>query len=158
MARKILLSNVLVSSCKVMIADEPTPGLDKESLNEVLRDFRDIADNGCAILMITHDIEAAMKIADKIAVFYAGTILEVANVEDFRENEAKLRHPYSKALYNALPQNKFQPIKGSQPLPSDKINGCVFYDRCEKKNNECSIKMPDMRDLRNGKVRCIHAT
>ncbi|MDY3000683.1 MAG: ATP-binding cassette domain-containing protein, partial [Romboutsia timonensis] len=84
MARKVLLSTALVSDCKVIIADEPTPGLDEKSLNEALKDFRNIADSGCAILMITHDIEAALKIADKIAVFYAGTTLEIANVNDFK--------------------------------------------------------------------------
>ena len=56
MARKVLLSTALVSDCKVIIADEPTPGLDEKSLNEALKDFRNIADSGCAILMITHDI------------------------------------------------------------------------------------------------------
>ena len=90
---------------KVIIADEPTPGLDEKSLNEALKDFRNIADSGCAILMITHDIEAALKIADKIAVFYAGTTLEIANVNDFKGDGKNLRHPYSKALFNALPQN-----------------------------------------------------
>lgn len=112
MARKVLLSTALVSDCKVIIADEPTPGLDEKSLNEALKDFRNIADSGCAILMITHDIEAALKIADKIAVFYAGTTLEIANVNDFKGDGKNLRHPYSKALFNALPQNGFKPIKG----------------------------------------------
>ena len=158
MARKVLLANTLVSNCKVMIADEPTPGLDEKSLNEVLKDFREIANSGCAVLMITHDIEAAIKIADKIGVFYAGTTLEIANVEDFKNSDKNLRHPYSKALYNALPQNGFKPIKGSQPLPSDIIKGCTFYDRCDKKSDECKSNIPEMRNLRNGKVRCIHAT
>ena len=112
MARKVLLSTALVSDTKVIIADEPTPGLDEKSLNEALQNFRDIADNGCAVLMITHDIEAALKIADKIAIFYAGTTLEIANVKDFENGGENLRHPYTKALYKALPQNGFKPIKG----------------------------------------------
>ena len=131
MARKVLLSTALVSDCKVIIADEPTPGLDEKSLNEALKDFRNIADSGCAILMITHDIEAALKIADKIAVFYAGTTLEIANVNDFKGDGKNLRHPYSKALFNALPQNGFKPIKGSQPMPNELPKGCLFQDRCE---------------------------
>ena len=124
MARKVLLSTALVSDCKVIIADEPTPGLDEKSLNEALKDFRNIADSGRAILMITHDIEAALKIADKIAVFYAGTTLEIANVNDFKGDGKNLRHPYSKALFNALPQNGFKPIKGSQPMPNELPKGC----------------------------------
>lgn len=158
MARKVLLSTALVSDCKVIIADEPTPGLDEKSLNEVLQDFRNIADSGCAILMITHDIEAALKIADKIAVFYAGTTLEIANVNDFKGDGKNLRHPYSKALFNALPQNGFKPIKGSQPMPNELPKGCLFQDRCECISEKCRLIRPNARMVRDGMVRCLNAT
>lgn len=158
MARKVLLSTALVSDCKVIIADEPTPGLDEKSLNEALKDFRNIADSGCAILMITHDIEAALKIADKIAVFYAGTTLEVANVNDFKGDGKNLRHPYSKALFNALPQNGFKPIKGSQPMPNELPKGCLFQDRCEYISEKCRLIRPNARMVRDGMVRCLNAT
>ena len=158
MARKVLLSTALVSDCKVIIADEPTPGLDEKSLNEALKDFRNIADSGCAILMITHDIEAALKIADKIAVFYAGTTLEIANVNDFKGDGKNLRHPYSKALFNALPQNGFKPIKGSQPMPNELPKGCLFQDRCECISDTCRLIRPNARMVRDGMVRCLNAT
>lgn len=158
MARKVLLSTALVSDCKVIIADEPTPGLDEKSLNEALKDFRNIADSGCAILMITHDIEAALKIADKIAVFYAGTTLEIANVNDFKGDGKNLRHPYSKALFNALPQNGFKPIKGSQPMPNELPKGCLFQDRCEYIGEKCRLIRPNARMVREGMVRCLNAT
>lgn len=158
MARKVLLSTALVSDCKVIIADEPTPGLDEKSLNEALKDFRNIADSGCAILMITHDIEAALKIADKIAVFYAGTTLEIANVNDFKGDGKNLRHPYSKALFNALPQNGFKPIKGSQPMPNELPKGCLFQDRCEYISEKCRLIRPNARMVRDGRVRCLNAT
>lgn len=158
MARKVLLSTALVSDCKVIIADEPTPGLDEKSLNEALKDFRNIADSGCAILMITHDIEAALKIADKIAVFYAGTTLEIANVNDFKGDGKNLRHPYSKALFNALPQNGFKPIKGSQPMPNELPKGCLFQDRCECISDKCRLIRPNARMVRDGMVRCLNAT
>ena len=158
MARKVLLSTALVSDCKVIIADEPTPGLDEKSLNEALKDFRNIADSGCAILMITHDIEAALKIADKIAVFYAGTTLEIANVNDFKGDGKNLRHPYSKALFNALPQNGFKPIKGSQPMPNELPKGCLFQDRCECISDKCRLIRPNARMVREGMVRCLNAT
>lgn len=158
MARKVLLSTALVSDCKVIIADEPTPGLDEKSLNEALKDFRNIADSGCAILMITHDIEAALKIADKIAVFYAGTTLEIANVNDFKGDGKNLRHPYSKALFNALPQNGFKPIKGSQPMLNELPKGCLFQDRCEYISEKCRLIRPNARMVRDGMVRCLNAT
>lgn len=158
MARKVLLSSALVSNAEVIIADEPTPGLDEKSLNEALKDFRDLADNGCAVLIITHDISAALKIADRVAIFYGGTTLEVAKADDFKNNGENLRHPYTKALYNALPNTKFTPIKGSQPLASELPVGCLFYDRCEKRTPDCENIKPEMRELRGGKVRCLYAT
>lgn len=159
MARKVLLSTALTSDSKVIIADEPTPGLDEESLNEVLKDFRDIADSGRAILMITHDIMAALKIADKVAIFYAGSTLEIANTSDFKQKEVELRHPYTKALYKALPNHDFVPIDDkTQPLPNELPKGCVFSDRCPLKDKNCENQVPKIREIRNGKVRCIHAT
>ena len=158
MARKVLLSSALVSNAEVIIADEPTPGLDEKSLNEALKDFRDLADNGCAVLIITHDISAALKIADRVAIFYGGTTLEVAKADDFKNNGENLRHPYTKALFNALPNTKFTPIKGSQPLASELPVGCLFYDRCEKRTPDCENIKPEMRELRDGKVRCLYAT
>lgn len=159
MARKVLLSTALASDSKVIIADEPTPGLDEESLNEVLKDFRDIADSGRAILMITHDIMAALKIADKVAIFYAGSTLEIANTSDFKQKEVELRHPYTKALYKALPNHDFVPIDDkTQPLPNELPKGCVFSDRCPLKDKNCENQVPEIREIRNGKVRCIHAT
>ena len=158
MARKVLLSSALVSNAEVIIADEPTPGLDEKSLNEALKDFRDLADNGCAVLIITHDISAALKIADRVAIFYGGTTLEVAKADDFKNNGENLRHSYTKALYNALPNTKFTPIKGSQPLASELPVGCLFYDRCEKRTPDCENIKPEMRELRDGKVRCLYAT
>ena len=158
MARKVLLSSALVSDCEVIIADEPTPGLDEKSLNEALKDFRDLADSGCALLIITHDISAALKIADRVAIFYGGTTLEIAKAEDFKNGGENLRHPYTKALFNALPNNKFQPIKGSQPLASELPVGCLFYDRCEKRTPDCENIKPEMKEIRDGKVRCLYAT
>lgn len=159
MARKVLLSTALASDSKVIIADEPTTGLDEESLNEVLKDFRDIADSGRAILMITHDIMAALKIADKVAIFYAGSTLEIANTSDFKQKEVELRHPYTKALYKALPNHDFVPIDDkTQPLPNELPKGCVFSDRCSLKDKNCENQVPKIREIRNGKVRCIHAT
>ena len=159
MARKVLLSTALASDSKVIIADEPTPGLDEESLNEVLKDFRDIADSGRAILMITHDIMAALKIADKVAIFYAGSTLEIANTSDFKQKEVELRHPYTKALYKALPNHDFVPIDDkTQPLPNEVPKGCVFSDRCPLKDKNCENQVPKIIEIRNGKVRCIHAT
>lgn len=158
MARKVLLATALTSSAKVIIADEPTPGLDDESLREVLKDFRSLSDSGKAILMITHDIQAALKIADKIAIFYAGATLELAAASDFAHGGQGLRHPYTKALCKALPGESFEAIEGTQPLPSKLPQGCLFSDRCQHCTEECTQQRPDYRMIRGGKARCMHAT
>ena len=158
MARRVLLSTAIVSGAQLIIADEPTPGLDPVVIKEALKNFREFADNGHTVMFITHDIESALTIADKIAVFYAGTTVEIASVEDFSGNGEALRHPYSKALWRALPQNDFTPIPGSQPQSSLLPPGCLFAPRCHMATYECSQAQPEMRNLRNGNVRCIHAT
>ncbi|HIW34808.1 MAG TPA: ABC transporter ATP-binding protein [Candidatus Paenibacillus intestinavium] len=158
MARRVLLSTAMVSGAKVIIADEPTPGLDPVVIKEALDHFREFANQGCAVMLITHDIEAALQIADKIAVFYAGTTVEIARVEDFVGKGEALRHPYTKALWRALPQNDFMPIPGSQPHPSALPSGCLFAPRCSMATSECLQDQPEMRNLRDGIVRCIHAT
>lgn len=158
MARRVLLSTAIVSGAQLIIADEPTPGLDPVVIKEALKNFKELADSGHTIMFITHDIGAALTIADKIAVFYAGTTVEIASVKDFTGDEEALRHPYSKALWNALPQNDFTSISGSQPQPSALPPGCLFATRCHMATSECREVQPEMRNLRNGKVRCIHAT
>lgn len=154
MARRVLVSTAVMSSAKLIIADEPTPGLDEKTLNETLSYFKDMANKGCAVMLITHDIEAALKISDKIAVFYAGTVLEVANVKDFKNDGENLRHPYTRALWNALPQNKFKAIKGHQPMQDEVVDGCIFYERCSKKNELCSKGIPQFKKVNGGVVRC----
>ncbi|SDN73398.1 peptide/nickel transport system ATP-binding protein [Psychrobacillus sp. OK028] len=158
MARRTLLSTAMVSGAKVIIADEPTPGLDPIVIKEALSNFREFADKGCAVMLITHDIESALQITDKIAVFYAGTTVEIASVKDFVGKGEAIRHPYTKALWRALPQNEFISIPGSQPHPSSLPPGCLFAPRCEIATPECEQAPPDMRELRDGMVRCIHAT
>lgn len=158
MTRRVLVSTAVIGSAKLVIADEPTPGLDEKTLNETLDYFKDMANKGCAVIVITHDIEAALKISDKIAVFYAGTVLEVANAADFKNDGENLRHPYTRALWNALPQNKFQAIEGHQPMQDEVIDGCIFYDRCLKKNELCSKGIPQFQKVNGGVVRCNNAS
>lgn len=156
MARRILVSTAVLSGADVIIADEPTPGLDLEMALEALKIFRELADEGKAVILITHDIDLAFHIADRIAVFYAGTTVEMADAKDFIEGVDALRHPYSKALWKALPQNGFEPIPGFQPYAKYLPKGCLFAPRCSHKTKECEENVP-MREVRGGYVRCIHA-
>ena len=157
MARRVLISGAVMGNPKLIIADEPTPGLDLELAMETLKHFRTLADQGTGILMITHDIDLALNVADRIAVFYAGTIVEIASTQDFLSGRDALRHPYTKALYDALPQNGFKPIPGAQPYAGSLPSGCLFADRCPYRDDACAGEQPE-REVRGGKVRCAHAT
>lgn len=158
MARRVLVSTAVVSGAELIIADEPTPGLDAAAVKEALSCFRELADKGAAVMLITHDIETALSIADRIAVFYAGTTVEIAPAKDFKGKGEALRHPYTKALWRALPQNDFQPIPGFQPLPSALPAGCLFEPRCQHASPQCATVQPESRIVRNGMVRCNYAT
>jgi peptide/nickel transport system ATP-binding protein len=158
MARRVLVATAAISGARLIIADEPTPGMHPDDVAEALNTFKELANNGCAILFITHDIEAALRIADRVAVFYAGTTVEIAAAADFEEAGASLRHPYSKALWQALPQNAFMPISGVQPRPNNLPSGCLFAPRCGSVTEACTESQPKMRELRGGSVRCIHAS
>lgn len=155
MARRVLLSTAMMENPMLILADEPTPGLHLEAAKKAMRYFRDFADKGNGVLLITHDIELALEVADKIAVFYAGTTVEEAPVEDFKDVE-RIRHPFTKALFHALPSNGFYPIKGTQPYVKNMPEGCAFGPRCPQFTEECLKEIP-VRELRNGTVRCIHA-
>lgn len=155
MSRRVLISTALIETPGLVIADEPTPGLDLKMAKRAMSHFRELADMGAGVLVITHDLELALETADKIVVFYAGTTVEEANIPDF-EQEETLRHPYTKALWRALPQNGFQFIEGSQPYVKDMPEGCVFAPRCGQCTKECSGEIP-YRTIREGRVRCIRA-
>lgn len=157
MARRVLISTAIMEKPKLIIADEPTPGLDLKLAMEALEEFRKIANEGCGVLLITHDIDLALNVADRIAVFYAGTIVEIAKVEDFLKGKDYLRHPYSRAFIDALPQNEFKELTGFQPYAGNLPSGCLFSDRCPLKNRNCSTKI-EMRKVRGGEVRCNNAT
>lgn len=157
MARRVLISAAVMENPELIIADEPTPGLNVEMAMETLKHFRELADQGTAVLMITHDIDLAFNVADRIAVFYAGTILEVAPTEDFIKGKDALRHPYSRAFIDALPQNEFEPLAGTQPYAGNLPEGCLFAERCPHRTKECGGEIPK-RIVRGGEVRCIHAT
>ena len=153
MTRRVLLTSALMGNPELIIADEPTPGMDLALAKKSMEDFRAFADSGKGVLLITHDIELALEVADRIAVFYAGTTVEEAPVSDFASEET-LRHPYTKALWRALPQNGFQPYPGVQPYVKDMPKGCPFGPRCQQYTEECQGEIP-MQRVGCGTVRCV---
>ncbi len=157
MARRVLVSTAVIGGAKLIIADEPTPGLSREMAQTAMGHLRSLADEGRGVILITHDLDLALTYADRIAVFYAGTAVEQAAAEDFRLGMEALRHPYTRALWRAMPQNGFQPVEGSQPYAGNLPKGCLFAPRCPQRTKDCEQR-PSMRPLRGGEVSCIHAT
>ena len=154
MTRRIMISTALIETPKLVIADEPTPGLDPKLARRAMEHFRQLADMGAAVLVITHDLELALETVDRIQVFYAGYTIEDARTADF-EREETLRHPYTRALWRAMPKNGFHYIDGVQPYARDMKPGCPFAPRCEKCVDKCYGEVP-WHLSGNGYVRCIY--
>ena len=153
MARRVLIATAAMESPKLIIADEPTPGLDARSAQRVLSHFRELADGGAGVLLITHDLELALTIADRVSVFYAGVTVEEAAAADF--TDGRLRHPYTRALWDALPQNGFRPMPGTQPGPGEAEEGCPFAPRCLRRTAACMGQIPN-QIIGEGRVRCLY--
>lgn len=122
MARRVLLCCALVDEPRLIVADEPTPGLDLELAVRALDDLREFADEGGGVLLITHDIELALHVSDRIAVFKDGTVVEETAAESFASPDA-LRHPFTRMLWHALPEHGFSVEEGERSgevgLPTD---------------------------------------
>lgn len=155
MARRVLMATATVGKAELILADEPTSGLDPIALREALGHLRELADIGKAVLLITHDIEAALQVADWVTVFCAGSTVEVARANDFQV-PSRLRHSYTRALWAALPGNDFIDAGKSidRIFPAD---GCVFDHCCLRRNSDCNRSFPDLKRANEGWVRCHNA-
>lgn len=101
MARRVLLMSALMEEPRVLIADEPTPGLDLALAIRAVDDLRTFANTGAGVILITHDLELAVRVADRVAVFKEGCIIEETSAWSFAD-PALLEHPFSRDLCRAL--------------------------------------------------------
>lgn len=118
MARRVLVASALIDDPWLIVADEPTPGLDMELAVRALGDLRAFADAGGAVLLITHDLELALSVADRVAVFRDGRVVEEAPVSSFAQPEL-LGNPFSRALWHAMPEHEFAPSVPCEAVPRD---------------------------------------
>ena len=148
MARRVLVSTAVLSGASLILADEPTPGMDLEMALEALQCFRELADEGRTVVLITHDIDLAFQVADR-----GGGILWAVE-PPWRFLRAGGATPPIPRRWNAL-QNSFQPVPGSAPMPKAS-KGCLYApDALADGGMRCEIPMGE---LRGRMVRCIHAT
>lgn len=126
MARRVLLCCALMDDPQLIIADEPTPGLDLDLALAALADFRAFADEGHGVMLITHDIELALRVADRVAVFRDGTVIEETGVQNFSSPDT-LDDPFSRALWYALPEHEFA-VCDEERLPASAADAHVGRD------------------------------
>lgn len=144
LAQRAATALALVGDAPLLLADEPTTGLDRDLVDRTVDELRKQARAGRALLMITHDLAAAERIADRVAVMYAGRIVELADAEGFFGDPGP-GHPYARGLLDALPGRAFVPIPGMPPELGDLPPGCAFAARCGRATAVCET-VPDMRD------------
>jgi peptide/nickel transport system ATP-binding protein len=159
MKQRVIIAIALACNPNLLIADEPTTALDVTIQAQILELMEQLKEKkGTSNILITHDLGVIAKMCDRVAVIYAGEIVEMGTLRQVFKNTA---HPYTKGLFDALPGNsyfsgkKLKPIKGSMPDPTSLPEHCKFANRCFKKSDicDCSIKLTDIGD--GHLVRCV---
>ncbi|MCQ1537402.1 ABC transporter ATP-binding protein [Methanocalculus taiwanensis] len=159
MKQRVMIAIGLAATPKLLIADEPTKGLDKERKWQIITLMSDlIRKRSVSMLLITHDLEIAEAICDRIAVMYAGEIIEIGRTADIMQRTLhSTTHPYANALIHALPKYGMMPIPGEIPSLSSLPSGCRFHPRCAERREDCSQVHPEMREIQdNHLVRCLY--
>jgi peptide/nickel transport system ATP-binding protein len=156
MNQRVLIAASMVLSPKILIADEPTKGLDRPLRAEVMRELLEIKEqNNSSLLLITHDFDLARNVADRVAIMYGGRIVEIADNRAFFTTQL---HPYAQALLLSLPENGFRPVPGESIDMTAHPTGCGFHPRCPLRYDTCSVKEPPMVSVNGREVRCfLHA-
>lgn len=149
MRQRVMIAMMLSRNPKLLIADEPTTALDVTIQAQILELIKELRDSfGTSILIITHDFGIVSEIADRVAVMYAGKIVEIGDVIQIYENP---RHPYTKLLMRALPritkkEGRLETIPGSVPNLVTPPKGCRFHPRCPEAMEICSQKTPELKE------------
>ncbi|MFD3331967.1 ABC transporter ATP-binding protein [Streptomyces sp. NPDC058700] len=137
LAQRAATALALIGDAPLLLADEPTTGLDRDLVDRTVDELRRHADDGRGLLLITHDLAAAERIADRVAVMYAGRIVEITPAPRFFGPTGP-RHPYARGLLDALPDRAFTPIPGMPPELSALPEGCAFAPRCPRATALCA--------------------
>ncbi len=153
MRQRVMIAMALSCDPKLLIADEPTTALDVTTQAQILDLMKDLKERtSSSILFITHDLGVISDMADRIAVMYAGNIVEIGNKMQIFYNP---KHPYTRGLLRSIPteetmKSKLHIIPGSIPNMIDPPKGCKFHPRCEFAMDICSRDPPKMREIEEG--------
>jgi oligopeptide/dipeptide ABC transporter ATP-binding protein len=142
MQQRVMIAMALAGRPRLLIADEPTTALDVTIQSQILDLLKKLQkETGMTILMITHDLGVVAEMCDRVAVMYAGTVVETGNVSEIFSNP---KHPYTQGLLSALPgeSKELSSIGGSVPDLLDPPSGCRFNPRCPIAKAHCSVDVP----------------
>lgn len=158
MKQRVVIAIALACNPKLLIADEPTTALDVTIQAQVLDLMNDLKEKlKTSMILITHDLGVVAQVCDKVAIMYAGEIVESGTLYDIFENP---KHPYTHGLFDSIPSldeevTRLKPIKGLMPDPTDLPSGCKFHPRCPYAKEACSKYQPKVTDINGHKVRCL---
>ena len=157
--QRVMIAIALAAEPDVLIADEPTTALDVTIQKQILELLVELQKaQGMAMLLITHDLGIVSEVAHRIALMYAGQIVEVAETQEFF---ARPLHPYAQLLLAALPNTekrggRLAAIPGKVPALNQLFTGCRFVDRCPWAHAECVAAPPPLFEpLADHQVRCV---
>lgn len=157
MARRVLVACATIGDVRLIVADEPTLGLHASAVEEGLGHLRELADRGKTVVLITHHLKAALRVADRVAVFFAGTTVEETRVSAFSGQGERLRHPYSLALWQALPGQGLRAPACGRLHDRTAKGGCPFVEACPVRSQECMSRKPPRKAVEGGFARCFRA-
>lgn len=145
MAQRVVISMAISSQPSLLIADEPTTALDVTIEKQIIKLMKNIKNEfETSLIFISHDLEVIKQIAERVAVMYAGNIVEIGRCEDILYNPL---HPYTQALIKAVPSRikrgkELKGIEGIVPELIDLPEGCIFESRCDRSDKKCKIGSP----------------
>ncbi|WP_251631292.1 ABC transporter ATP-binding protein [Emergencia sp. JLR.KK010] len=159
MKQRVVIAIALACEPELLIADEPTTALDVTIQAQVLSLMKELKEKlQTSMIMITHDLGIVAQTCDKVAVMYAGEIVEAGTVMDIFAKEK--HHPYTDGLFGSIPkiavrERRLKSIKGMMPDPTDLPKGCKFSPRCEKCMNICRQQEPPVFEDGTHKIKCF---
>ncbi|EMA55526.1 MULTISPECIES: dipeptide ABC transporter ATP-binding protein [Halococcus] len=158
--QRVALARALAHDPDVIVLDEPVSGLDVATQATILDLLGDVQRRfGVGYVFISHDLDVVRYLADRVAVMYAGEIVERGPAKELFEQPS---HPYTDALLRAIPSDvpgddRPTPLRGDPPDPTDRPTGCSFHPRCPAATTECAERQPDFETIDSSRVRCFHA-
>ena len=150
MKQRVIIAIALACSPQLLIADEPTTALDVTIQAQILHLMKELKEKkNTSMIMITHDLGIVAETCDRVAVMYAGRIIEEGNLDEVFNHTL---HPYTEGLFNSLPniknrRAKLQPIHGLMPDPTNLPKGCAFAPRCNYATEACQERRPQLTDF-----------